>query len=94
MNAPFSDFADRVVCSADKVIGNKPANQRYRRLFRKELQGVIHGTEGSERSKYVFIYDELTATKSKAFSARILKQLAVVESIYLLYKTFHLGALK
>ena len=83
MNAPFSDFADRVVCSADKVIGNKPANQRYRRLFRKELQGVVQGKEGSGRSKYV-LYDELTATKSKAFSARILKQLAVVESIYLL----------
>ena len=30
---------DRVVCSADKVLGNKPARQRYGRLFRKELQG-------------------------------------------------------
>ena len=29
---------DRVVCSADKVLGNKPAKQRYGRLFRKELQ--------------------------------------------------------
>ena len=36
-----------------KVIGNKPAKQRYRRLFRKELQGVVQGTEGSGRSKYV-----------------------------------------
>ena len=32
---------DRVVCSADKVLGNKPAKQRYGRLFRKELQGVV-----------------------------------------------------
>ena len=29
---------DRVFCIADKVIGNKPAKQRYRRLFRKEIQ--------------------------------------------------------
>ena len=38
---------DRVVCSADKVLGNKPAKERYGRLFRKELQGVVQGTEGS-----------------------------------------------
>ena len=42
---------DRVVCSADKVLGNKPAKQRYGRLFRKELQGVVQGTEGSGRSR-------------------------------------------
>ena len=34
---------DRVVCGADKVLGNKPAKQRYGRLFRKELQGVVKG---------------------------------------------------
>ena len=27
---------DWVVCSADKVLGNKPAKERYGRLFRKE----------------------------------------------------------
>ena len=34
---------DRVVCGADKVLGNKPAKQRYGRLFRKELHGVVKG---------------------------------------------------
>ena len=46
---------DRVVCSADKVLGNKPAKQRYGRLFRKELQGVVQGMEGSGRSKMWFV---------------------------------------
>ena len=44
---------DRVVCGADRVLGNKPAKQRYGRLFRKELQGVVKGTEGSGRRKEV-----------------------------------------
>ena len=70
---------DRVVCSADKVLGNKPAKQRYRRLFRKELQGVVQGTEGSGRSKkYVVCFDEVAITK--AFSTRSLKQLVVLEN--------------
>ena len=42
---------DRVVCNAEKVIGNKPAKQRYGRLFRKEIQGLVHGMEGSGRNK-------------------------------------------
>ena len=41
----------RVVCNADKVIGNKPVKQRYGRLFRKELQGLVQGMEGSGRNK-------------------------------------------
>ena len=70
---------DRVVCSADKVLGNKPAKQRYGRLFRKELQGVVQGTEGSGRSKkYVVCSDEVATTK--AFSTRSLKQLVVLEN--------------
>ena len=70
---------DRVVCSADKVLGNKPAKQRYGRLFRKELQGVVQGTEGSGRSKkYVVCFDEVAITK--AFSTRSLKQLVVLEN--------------
>ena len=70
---------DRVVCSADKVLGNKPAKQRYGRLFRKELQGVVQGTEGSGRSKkYVVCFDEVATTK--AFSTRSLKQLVALEN--------------
>ena len=61
---------DRVVCGADKVLGNKPAKQRYGRLFRKALQGVVKGTEGSGHSKkYVVCFDEVTTTK--AFSLHI-----------------------
>eukprot|EP00731_Ephydatia_muelleri_P017495 Em0010g593a len=70
---------DRVVCSADKVLGNKPAKQWYGRLFRKELQGVVQGTEGSGRSKkYVVCFDEVATTK--AFSTRSLKQLVALEN--------------
>ena len=54
---------DRVVCNADKVMGNKPAKQRYGRLFRKELQGLVQGTEGSGRNKkYVVCFDAVTTT--------------------------------
>ena len=66
---------DHVVCNADKVMGNKPAKQRYSKLFRKELQGLVQGTEGSGRNKYVVCFDEVTTTK--AFSARSLKLLVV-----------------
>ena len=48
---------DRVVSGADKVLGNKPAKQRYGRLFQKELQGVVKGTEGSGRSKKYVVYN-------------------------------------
>ena len=41
---------DRVVCGADKVLGNKPAKQRYGRLFRKELQGVLKARNGGKRT--------------------------------------------
>ena len=59
---------DSVVCNAYKVMGNKPAKQRYGRLFRKELQGLVQGMEGSGRNKkYVVCYDVVTTIK--AFSA-------------------------
>ena len=46
---------DRVVCSADKVLGNKPAKQRYGRLFRKELQGVVQGTDVARSMWFVLM---------------------------------------
>ena len=70
---------DRVVCNADKVMGNKPAKQRYGRLFRKELQArSCSGNRGLAcvtRSMWFACFDEVTTTK--AFSDRSQEKFAV-----------------
>ena len=50
---------DRVVCGADKVLGNKSAKQRYGRLFRKELQGVVKGREADVAKSMWFVLTRL-----------------------------------
>ena len=70
-----------MVCNADKVIGNKPTKQRYVRLFRKDSKCC--SAQGGKRtyltqSMCMVCFDEVTTTK--AFSARNLKHLAVVEN--------------
>ena len=50
---------DRVVCGADKVLGNKSAKQSYGRLFRKELQGVVKGREADVAKSMWFVLTRL-----------------------------------
>ena len=50
----------------------------YGRLFRKELQGLVQGTGTTRSTCIVVCFDEVTT--AKAFSARALKQLLVVEN--------------
>ena len=67
---------DRVSCSASKVLGKKPAKQRFGRLSTtKELYGIVQKPEGTGRSvKYVVYFSEVEVTK--AFSSRSLKRQA------------------
>ncbi|KAL5506054.1 hypothetical protein EMCRGX_G007620 [Ephydatia muelleri] len=67
---------DRVSCSASKVLGKKPAKQRFGRLSTtKELYGIVQKPEGTGRSvKYVVYFSEVEVTK--AFSSCSLKRQA------------------
>ena len=63
---------DRVSCSANKVLGEKPAKQRFGRLSAtKEPYGVVQETQDTGTSvKYVVHFSEVAV--SKAFSSRSL----------------------
>ena len=69
---PFS-VGNRVSCSAIKVLGKKPAKQRFGRLSAtKELDGVVEGVQGIGRKvKYLVRFSEVGV--SMALSARSLK---------------------
>ena len=71
---------DRVSCSASKVLGEKPAKQKFGRLSTtKELYGIVQkpqGTGSSRSVKYVVCFSEVEVTK--AFSPRSLKHQATV----------------
>ena len=69
---PFS-VGNRVSCSAIKVLGKKPAKQRFGRLSAtKELDGVVEEVQGIGRKvKYLVRFSEVGV--SLALSARSLK---------------------
>ena len=69
---PFS-VGNRVSCSAIKVLGKKPAKQRFGRLSATiELDGVVEEVQGIGRKvKYVVRFSEVGV--SLALSARSLK---------------------
>ena len=67
---------DCASCSASKVLGKKPAKQRFGWLSTtKELYGIVHKPEDTGRSvKYVVYFSEVEV--AKAFSSRSLKHQA------------------
>ena len=62
---------DRVVCGADKVLGNKSAKQRYGRLFRKELQGVVKGREADVAKSMWFVLTRLQLRRLFPFEVKL-----------------------
>ena len=66
----MANVGNRVSCSAIKVLGKKPAKQRFGRLSgTKELDGVVEGT--GRKGKYLVRINEVGV--SMALSARSLK---------------------
>ena len=66
----MANVGNRVSCSAIKVLGKKPAKQRFGRLSgTKELDGVVEGI--GRKVKYLVRFSEVGV--SMALSARNLK---------------------
>eukprot|EP00731_Ephydatia_muelleri_P000440 Em0001g440a len=73
--APLANVGNRVSCSAIKVLGKKPAKQRFGRLFgTKELDGVVEGI--GRKLKYLVRFSEVGVSMALS-AARSLKCLVI-----------------